>query len=379
MFNSGSIFSGREEVGGTTTRKDTMCVSPDGPPEIYKVGIKVPPFYPDDPEIWFAQLEGQFALANITSDMTKFYYVIGHIEHQYAKEIKDIIMNPPAAKKYDKLKSELVNRLSASKASKIKQLLRHEELGDRKPSQLCRHLRDLAGAEFPDEYLHTIWISPLPVNVQTVLAAQRSASLEEQAELADKIMDIATSTPNVHASVTPSPVDDDLRMVVSELRRQIEVLTSKSSKRCRLRARQPQRGRSRSRSQSGYRKYPMRKVFVLALLLVAISLCLAKKKKELEPQNEKEGDISEVNSKEKVKVKSEKKEKFKQEKKEKSKYEKKDKKKLKEDKNNNYVVTAPFWDSWYPIPSQIDPGFAPPPRYPMLHMYPPNRYNPSLR
>ncbi|XP_039765343.1 uncharacterized protein LOC120637573 [Pararge aegeria] len=258
MFSFGGNVGDQEEAGGsTTTRKDTKCVSPDGPPEIYKVGIKVPPFYPDDPEIWFAQLEGQFALANITSDMTKFYYVIGHIEHQYAKEIKDIIVNPPAAQKYDKLKSELINRLSASKASKIKQLLRHEELGDRKPSQFFRHLRDLAGAEFPDEYLHTIWISRLPVNVQTVLAAQRSATLEEQAELADRIMDIASSKPNVHASVSPSPVDDDLRKEVSELRRQIERLTSKFSNRSRQSARQPQRGRSRSRSQSSYRKYPV--------------------------------------------------------------------------------------------------------------------------
>ncbi|XP_069357959.1 uncharacterized protein [Maniola hyperantus] len=239
-------------------------VSTDGPlTEVFKVGIKVPPFYPNEPEIWFAQLEGQFALANITSDTTRFYYVMGHLEHQYAKEIKDVVINPPPTNKYEKLKTELVNRLSASRATKMKQLLRHEELGDRKPSQFFRHLRDLAGAEFPDEYLHTIWISRLPINIQTVLAAQKSASLEEQAELADRIMDIAAPAVQVHATAaTVQPAsNDDLRKEISELRKQVEALTMKFGNRSRSSSRsrnhQSQRSHSRGRSQSSYRKYPV--------------------------------------------------------------------------------------------------------------------------
>lgn len=232
--------------------------SSDGPSsEIFKVGIRVPPFYPDEPEIWFAQLEGQFALANISNDVTKFYYVIGHIEHQFAKEVKDIIVNPPATQKYEKLKTELINRLSASKATKIKQLLTHEELGDRKPSQFYRHLRSLAGPDFPDEFLQTIWISRLPLNVQTVLAAQTSASLEIQAELADRIMEIAVPTPQIHAVASTSHSDNLLAKEVAELRKQVMALTLQLNRRNRSRSRQPHGNRSRSRSQSSYKKYPI--------------------------------------------------------------------------------------------------------------------------
>ncbi|GBN78306.1 hypothetical protein AVEN_156771-1 [Araneus ventricosus] len=40
------------------------------------VAIETPAFCSDKPEIWFAQLESQFALGNISVDSTKFHYVI---------------------------------------------------------------------------------------------------------------------------------------------------------------------------------------------------------------------------------------------------------------------------------------------------------------
>lgn len=45
--------------------------------ETFRVGVRVPPFYPEKPSLWFSQMEAQFALSNIKVDDTK-YYVIGH-------------------------------------------------------------------------------------------------------------------------------------------------------------------------------------------------------------------------------------------------------------------------------------------------------------
>ena len=45
--------------------------------------IKVPPFYPEDPSLWFLQLEGQFQLNNITSDNTKYFHVLTNLEPRY--------------------------------------------------------------------------------------------------------------------------------------------------------------------------------------------------------------------------------------------------------------------------------------------------------
>jgi hypothetical protein len=60
---------------------------PEQPPDstftINRVGIHVPPFWPEKPAVWFMQLKGQFALLNITQDGTKFYYVISQLDNKY--------------------------------------------------------------------------------------------------------------------------------------------------------------------------------------------------------------------------------------------------------------------------------------------------------
>ena len=43
---------------------------------IYMPAMRLPPFWPDRPGLWFAQAEAQFAFATVTSERTKFDYVI---------------------------------------------------------------------------------------------------------------------------------------------------------------------------------------------------------------------------------------------------------------------------------------------------------------
>lgn len=227
--------------------------------EIFKVGMRVPPFWPEEPEIWFAQVEGQFTISGITNDATKFNYVIGQLDHQFSMEVKDIIINPPETGRYEKLKLELVKRLTASKEKKIKQLLMHEELGDRKPSQFLRHLQSLAGPKVPDDFLQTIWTSRLPTSIQTVLAAQPKADLEILADLADRIMDLAPPSPSVASTsrAQPESTMSNMEKEVAALKKQVKSLTMQLNRRPRSRSRNPQRARSSSRSHSNYKKFPV--------------------------------------------------------------------------------------------------------------------------
>lgn len=227
--------------------------------DVFKVGVRVPPFWAEEPEIWFAQVEGQFAISGITSDFTKFNYVIGHLDNEHSREVKDIIINPPANNKYEKLKSELIKRLSASNEKKIKQLLMHEELGDRKPSQFFRHLKGLAGVNVPDDFLKTIWTSRLPHGIQTVLAGQSpSASIDDLADLADRVNDLASPSLNVAGvSGVQGSILSELKQEVAELRKQFQKLASERNSRPRSRAGQGGRSTSRQRSQSSYKKFPV--------------------------------------------------------------------------------------------------------------------------
>jgi hypothetical protein len=71
---------------------------PEQPPDstftINRVGIHVPPFWPEKPVMWFMQFEGQSALSNSTQDTTKFYYVILKLNNKYAAEVEDVITPP---------------------------------------------------------------------------------------------------------------------------------------------------------------------------------------------------------------------------------------------------------------------------------------------
>lgn len=231
---------------GTSTTDTTHGLG--GPSNLFRVGVKIPPFWPEEPQVWFAQVEGHFTLSGITTDTTKFYYVIAQLDNQYAAEVKDIITSPPATGKYETLKVELIKRLTASAEKRVQQLLIHEELGDRKPSQFLRHLRSLAGPKVPDDFLRTLWASRLPHNLQTVIATQpKTSSLEVVAELADSVYDIVPSVPQSTqvATVKSSTQVNDL---VAEMSKQIASLTRQVAS---LRA-----GHSRSRSRSRSRHRP---------------------------------------------------------------------------------------------------------------------------
>lgn len=238
--------------------------------DVRKFNLKVPPFSPDDPEIWFALLEGQFDNYGITEDAIKFNNVIINLDVTHAKAVKDVIVNPPSRNRYEKIKAELIRRLSASHEKKVKQLLTHEELGDRKPSQFLRHLQDLAGPSVPEEFIRTIWSNRLPTSIQTVLASQTTHSLEQLSDLADRIQEL-TSPYNVAATSSsssssaahahPSSEIAELRKMVEHLALKIDEYTrtpNRHSHNDRSRPQQQRRtSRSRSRSASAYRRYPI--------------------------------------------------------------------------------------------------------------------------
>lgn len=210
---------------------------------VHRVAIRVPPFWPEKPAVWFAQIEGQFAISGITADATKYNYVISSLEPRYAAEIEDIIIDPPAVGKYDRLKQELIARLSLSQEQQIRRLLEGEELGDRKPSQFLRHLRSLAGAAVSDVVVRSLWTSRLPANVQAILSAQTDSSLDTAAQLADKIIEVIPRS-HVASTSTPSSEVTELRSQVEELRLQLAQLQHASRPHSRSRT-----GRSRSRSR----------------------------------------------------------------------------------------------------------------------------------
>jgi hypothetical protein len=217
-------------------------------PQVYRVAVRRPPFWPDRPAIWFAQAEAQFELAAITQQRTKFNYVVSQLNQQQAAEVEDIIISPPEHEPYDRLKAELVRRLSTSREQRVRQLLSHEEMGDRKPSQFLRHLKGLA-PDVPDEFLRTIWASRLPQHVQAILAGQTEVSLDAASHLADKICEVTLQPAT--ASISPTAPDHSAGLLerIEELSRQVASLRA-SGTHCRSQSRDRRHSQSRDPSRS---------------------------------------------------------------------------------------------------------------------------------
>ncbi|KAF4532883.1 hypothetical protein B566_EDAN001487 [Ephemera danica] len=131
---------------------------------------------------------------------------------RYLDEVSDLLQATlPDAPYYTTLKWELINRLSRSRDSEIRQLLSREEIVDHTPSQFLRHLRNLiAKSEIPDNILRSLWEGRLPVSVQVLLATLDDAVfLNDVAKLADKVHETHNSKRVVAISASKSNIIPD--------------------------------------------------------------------------------------------------------------------------------------------------------------------------
>ena len=215
------------------------------PASVSAVTVKIPPFWPADLQVWFAQVEAQVSTRNIASQRTKFDHVVTALAPEFATEVRDLLLQPPADTSYNVLRAELIKQTAASEQRHLRQLFTAEKLGDRTPSQLLRRLQqllgDAAGPNPDNTFLRELFLQRLPGLVRMVLASSGDMPLEALATLADKVMEVASPAISfVNVAPLTSEVGQ-LRSEVAQLREMIAALKIAPSL--------PYR-RARSRSQS---------------------------------------------------------------------------------------------------------------------------------
>ena len=214
-----SIMTGHSrslERGVTTPSGATPTLAP--------VTIKIPPFWPSDPELWFGQVEAQFTTKGVSLQRTRFDYVVASLSPEYAAEVRDLILNPPTTAPYDCLREQLIRRTTASEQCRLQQLFTTRELGDCKPLQLLCRIQQLLGDKLTSTdraFLRELFLQRLPQNVRMVLAATKDTE-------ADNVMEVAP--PTVSTAITES---SQLSTEVDQLRAEIaglkELVQSASS------------------------------------------------------------------------------------------------------------------------------------------------------
>ncbi|CAN8023130.1 unnamed protein product, partial [Ixodes persulcatus] len=187
------------------------------------LAIRLPPFWPADPQLWFAQVESQFVLRRITDQNKEFRHVVSALSSTDAAEVRDIIIAPSPVTPYDgPFKDELVRGTGLSEQRKLQRLLSGEELGDKTPSQLLNRIKELlANATIDDTLFRHLLLQRLPNDVRMMLASADSATLEDLAKLADQIIDVSNLS-GVNQVTQPEKIP---AVFCSSIQRRVDELT----------------------------------------------------------------------------------------------------------------------------------------------------------
>ena len=159
-------------------------------PTVNATSVKLPQFWQGNPEVWFAQVESVFNTRKITTQKTKFDYVIQALDNFTADRVQGIVLSPPDTTPYDAIKKALVKAFGKSQEQKDQELLNLNGLGDRKPSDLLQHMQNLNAD--PKTLFKALFVSQMPPDVRKILSTSAKTDIAELASEADKIVEASS-------------------------------------------------------------------------------------------------------------------------------------------------------------------------------------------
>ena len=165
----------------------------------HAVSLKLPTFWTSQPEVWFAQAEAQFNLRGITTDDTKYFYVLAALDQQTATRLLDLISQPPADNKYRTLKDRLISTFGLSKYERASRLLHFRPLGDSKPSALMDEMLALLGDHPPCLLFEQLFLERLPEDIRIQLVDSKMDDHRQLAKRADALWSSRNMESNTNA------------------------------------------------------------------------------------------------------------------------------------------------------------------------------------
>jgi len=93
---------------------------------------------------------------------------------------------PPTENKYETVKQWIIESFAETNESRLRKLLRGNEIADEKPSHILQKLRNLAGGQC-NAVLKTLFLEQLSDNVRSILAIYKVTDLTRLAQLVLRI------------------------------------------------------------------------------------------------------------------------------------------------------------------------------------------------
>ena len=186
------VYETPELVGAA----DADLLPPSSVPVAANVALKLPVFWPDAAEVWFAQADALFTMKSITVSKTKFYHAVASLPQDVAAQILYLIRAPSAGDPYEVLKERLTTLYSLNDYQRFEALVSLLLSGDQKPSHLMNRMLALLPDNYkPDFILRGLFLRRLPIEVRSHLLQERIADPCALALKADELFQSRVSSP----------------------------------------------------------------------------------------------------------------------------------------------------------------------------------------
>ncbi len=178
----GQVRYGHDFTGGPRPGGQQQPVA-----SVNAAALKLPPFWANDATLWFAQIEAQFGIRNITQDETKYWYVVAALDHTTMAQVKDVLNNPPRGDKYAALKERLTKTYTLTEYERAGAILHGSELGDQSPAKLMNEMLGHMGTQAPGLLFRRAFLDRMPEDIKQAVIQAKLEDCEEMAQMADRM------------------------------------------------------------------------------------------------------------------------------------------------------------------------------------------------
>jgi hypothetical protein len=107
------------------------------------VFVKLPPFWPHSPALWFSQAECLFTVKQLTDEFQCYCHVVGALPHESLRLMENLVEAPPSASPYSAIKGRLLSSHQMTGNQRAEKLFNMPALGSRKPSDLMAAMLEI--------------------------------------------------------------------------------------------------------------------------------------------------------------------------------------------------------------------------------------------
>ena len=189
--------------------------------------FRIATFYALDVELWFNQIETQFALHQINDDDERYSLTCAALSGEVASDVRDVLLQPFRSNKYESLKAILIERRGLTTPERVNKVIS----GERIPSRFLGRLQKTAGfgtkAVVGKAVIRQAFIRQMPASIRAHLATQPdSATLESLAVLAGRALAAEEDVEESKPGVAEIKVEETTKLVglLEDLSRRIKKL-----------------------------------------------------------------------------------------------------------------------------------------------------------